>query len=330
MNKTLKAKTFFKFLKTRFIDNQPFILTHLVTNRCNANCKMCLWKNNKTPEMSLAQIKRFYKNARSCGFLYLAIWGGEPLLRKDIKEILAYAKSLKFHITFFTNGFLLKQKAKEIVPFVDRLIISLDFPDKRHDKERCLPNLFERIKQGIKEFKSLKTGTKINVDCILTKLNQNCIKQMSEFAKKQDIFITFGGMIIDKHNKSLALPQNKNREISKEIRFYKKQGYPILNSSINLDLLAKGSIKNFCAYTRTVLSVNADGLINPSCTPIHNNKDNIFPKGLKKYLSSKKFRQFQKDTVKCTFCKDCLLFQEAAEIWSLNPAVFIESLKYHL
>ena len=40
----LSARVVLKALRPRFVDQRPFILSHLLTARCNADCVTCLWK----------------------------------------------------------------------------------------------------------------------------------------------------------------------------------------------------------------------------------------------------------------------------------------------
>lgn len=69
-------------------------LTHVrwdITPRCNLNCKHCyaanLYKDDFT-ELSLKQVKTVINNLEDPGVETIAFYGGEPLLRDDLKEIM--------------------------------------------------------------------------------------------------------------------------------------------------------------------------------------------------------------------------------------------------
>ncbi|MHA1255756.1 MAG: radical SAM/SPASM domain-containing protein [Promethearchaeota archaeon] len=72
---------------------KPFIFHFLTTLKCNCGCEICFWKNNSVKnELSFDEIKRIYLEAKNAGFLVSILWGGEPTLRKDITEIIRFAK----------------------------------------------------------------------------------------------------------------------------------------------------------------------------------------------------------------------------------------------
>ena len=72
---------------------KPFIFHFLTTLKCNCDCEICLWKNNtKKDELNLEEIKQIYSEAKEAGFLVTILWGGEPLIRKDITEIIKFVK----------------------------------------------------------------------------------------------------------------------------------------------------------------------------------------------------------------------------------------------
>ncbi len=52
--------------------------------------------------------------------------GGEPLVRKDIGDIIKFAKELGLYVTLSTNTLLLKKRAREVLPYVDEIGIPLD------------------------------------------------------------------------------------------------------------------------------------------------------------------------------------------------------------
>jgi len=60
-------------------------------------------------ELSTEEIKDFLRQAAKEGSLFLTLTGGEPMLRKDLWEILEYARSLQFITNIITNGTLMNE-----------------------------------------------------------------------------------------------------------------------------------------------------------------------------------------------------------------------------
>lgn len=85
-----------KFIQSKLITRKPFLLSHMITSACNANCEFCYWKNRFSDELTYEDIAKLYQEAKKHGFKILSLWGGEPLLRKDVSEILKAAKKMTF------------------------------------------------------------------------------------------------------------------------------------------------------------------------------------------------------------------------------------------
>jgi radical SAM protein with 4Fe4S-binding SPASM domain len=75
-----------------------------VTWKCNARCLHCYLDHEAGGEMRTEEIKSLLDQLAAAGTLFLTISGGEILLRKDIFEIAAYARSLRFDVKLKTNG----------------------------------------------------------------------------------------------------------------------------------------------------------------------------------------------------------------------------------
>jgi len=108
------------------IPDIPLDIAIELNNTCNLNCKCCS-KNKSAPvKLPFKNIKKALIEAKLLGIRYLRFTGGEPLLRKDLEKILAYARSMGFNICLNTNGFLLnKDILRKIEKNVDNILFSL-------------------------------------------------------------------------------------------------------------------------------------------------------------------------------------------------------------
>ena len=79
------------------------------TQACNINCMHCYRDAGDClrDELTTAEGKKLLEEAAECGFKIFVFSGGEPLLRPDLTELIAYAKSLKLRPVLGTNGILL-------------------------------------------------------------------------------------------------------------------------------------------------------------------------------------------------------------------------------
>jgi len=101
----------FEDLRERAVREQIPIVVHIdLTYRCNLRCIHCyLTGGKKQLECSTEEIKDILKQLAEAGTLYLTLSGGEIFLRKDLPEIVRYARKLHFAIRLLTNGTLIDE-----------------------------------------------------------------------------------------------------------------------------------------------------------------------------------------------------------------------------
>jgi MoaA/NifB/PqqE/SkfB family radical SAM enzyme len=105
----------------------PFYASFKVTHICSLKCSFCnVWKE-KTPDLSKEDVFKIIDNIANSSIIVLSLEGGDPLVRKDLEEILQYAHQKPFYLFFTTNGHLLdKRPMKEYGKHIDYLHISID------------------------------------------------------------------------------------------------------------------------------------------------------------------------------------------------------------
>ncbi len=87
----------------------PISIGLQVTRRCNADCIHCA-ATGLVPDASTEEMKQMIDNLHEAGTVRISVTGGEPLVRKDLIEILQKIKSLNMASTLSTNGLLLNEK----------------------------------------------------------------------------------------------------------------------------------------------------------------------------------------------------------------------------
>jgi len=137
-----------------------FLQTQL-TNRCNLHCSHCYarseGKGDKGPPRDV--ICRLIDEFVSLGGLKLFLTGGEPLLRPDLEEIIAYARSRYLYVYLSTNAYAMTpEKAERLVSLGVRAVnVSLDGADSTtHDAFRQREGSFERVLSAVDAFLAQK------------------------------------------------------------------------------------------------------------------------------------------------------------------------------
>jgi MoaA/NifB/PqqE/SkfB family radical SAM enzyme len=136
----------------------PWLIELSVTYRCNCRCKHCSVSNyfsdaDLSRELKTEEIKEILRQAAAMGIPKLDYFGGEPLLRKDIVELVRYGESLGIYISLTTNGWKLSRElVRELKQAgISCINVSLDSADEaEHDRLRGLPGVYQRALDGIK------------------------------------------------------------------------------------------------------------------------------------------------------------------------------------
>jgi MoaA/NifB/PqqE/SkfB family radical SAM enzyme len=144
----------YAWLKAR---RRPVLVHFEVTLRCNARCGFCdYWKTDAAAKAS--ELRSFVDAARHFDPMLVTWTGGEPLLRKDLEDLVAAvdrAVRLKY-ATLITHGAMLSaERARSLWDAgVHQFNISLDYLDERHDRARGIPGLVDRIMRNVGDMRA--------------------------------------------------------------------------------------------------------------------------------------------------------------------------------
>ncbi|MEM2098222.1 MAG: GTP 3',8-cyclase MoaA [Candidatus Bathyarchaeia archaeon] len=163
-----------------------------VTSRCNLHCDYCHreGEDNCTrdliEEMTVEEIARIAKVAVSLGISRIKLTGGEPLMRKDICEIvksIAAIPDVK-DISMTTNGVLLGFLAKELRACgLKRVNISLPTLNAE-TYAKLTEGKLEHVLDGVKA--AVEAGfnpVKLNM-VVLNSVNSDSVEEMMNFARQ--------------------------------------------------------------------------------------------------------------------------------------------------
>lgn len=85
----------------------PMVVHLDLTWRCNERCVHCYLDHDDRGEMTFSELDTLLVQMAAAGVFQLTISGGEPLLRKDVFQILRRARELTFNVKLKTNGILI-------------------------------------------------------------------------------------------------------------------------------------------------------------------------------------------------------------------------------
>jgi putative heme d1 biosynthesis radical SAM protein NirJ2 len=163
------------------------IISWNTTYECNLKCKHCYRDAGEKRENELSKEEGFslLEELAHAGFKIVILSGGEPLLRKDIYELIAQAKSLGLKPVLGTNGTLITEKVAERLKEAgaERIGISLDSPDSScHDEFRQRKGAYQSTLAGIDNCKN--AGLEFQIHTTLMDFNKGDLERITDLAVK--------------------------------------------------------------------------------------------------------------------------------------------------
>src|SRR3954451_21163368 len=165
--------------------DRPTTLLAELTHRCPLHCPYCsnpLDLLRAEAELTTADWKRVFSEARALGVLQLGLCGGEPLLRKDLEELAQHARGVGLYSTLVTSGLgLTRARAERLKEAgLEHIQISLQDSD---------PVVAERI-AGVKSVKHKQAaaalvtelGFALTVNVVLHRANLDRIESIIDLA----------------------------------------------------------------------------------------------------------------------------------------------------
>ncbi len=136
----------------------PVLVHFEVTMRCNARCDFCdYWKNGADATRSDAE--SYASAARYFNPVMITFTGGEPLLRRDLEELIAAvagAIRVRYLAMITHGGMLTVERARSLWDAgLNQFNISLDYLDARHDEARGIPGLAAKILDTVPRMRAI-------------------------------------------------------------------------------------------------------------------------------------------------------------------------------
>jgi len=169
-------------------DRTPLMANLIITNRCNLECFYCYVDvfNQENRIITPETLKELIDTLYDRGTRLIVLLGGEPLMFKQIGEIIQYIKSKKMVCELITNGYLVHKYLDDLA-LCDSVCVSVDGEEEGHDLNRGAGSYQKAI-----EAISILQERDIPVRCkaVLTHNNQRSLEFLGQFAKERGIMLT--------------------------------------------------------------------------------------------------------------------------------------------
>ncbi|MBE5821487.1 MAG: radical SAM protein [Clostridiales bacterium] len=267
----------------------------ILNQECTYNCKFCHKegiKDNREELLNYEDIKYMFKIFnKKYELKEVHLTGGEPLLRKDLKEIITSLKNEGAKVKITTNGYLLKDNMW-IGEYVDELILSIHSIDKKeYEKISGVKGAYEKVLEAIRELRYKYPTLKILINTVLIKGVNDKLEDISELVKfaisiKSDLkFIElYPNTIENYYSIDNIIPKITHMGYKKKKGNFRKNTYVKENHNIHLQRctcsqVALGTDKNISCKNNNDIFISQDGKVNlcrntDECIDLYNNIKN--------------------------------------------------------
>jgi MoaA/NifB/PqqE/SkfB family radical SAM enzyme len=166
-----------------------------LTYRCNFSCRHCYVGpgRRRGRELGTRGWMRVMDGLREAGFLVLGFTGGEPFLRADLFELIAYARRSGFRLILNTNGYFIDEAAagelsRWRLDKVDVTVPAVDYGI--FDSVTGRPGSARRVFRGLDMLK--RRGVAIGLKACLLKENAGEARALRDYAASMGAFLRLG------------------------------------------------------------------------------------------------------------------------------------------
>jgi MoaA/NifB/PqqE/SkfB family radical SAM enzyme len=210
---------------------RPIFVQYSLLNGCNAACLYCNSPNRDDVQLSTADHRSILAEFARLGAVRVKFLGGEPLLRRDIAELIEVVRDLGMRAAMVTNGFLIPERMAAIRR-LSEVVISIDGREQAHDAQRGR-GTWKRVMAGIEACAA--AGVDFFLSAVVTRESAAEIDSLIETARHYGVMVNFQ---IPQFNPELygpraiaAMPSpDEIRVILRKIIAAKEAGAPVLFS----------------------------------------------------------------------------------------------------
>ena len=282
--------------RSRLIRPEKLHEVWIVTNyECNQACRHCYTYDrvlNDRRRVRTEALQEMMDECRSLGAEVFYLTGGEPFLRGDLLELVAGA-TRRSKAILFTNGTLVTPgNAARLSAHRERLVvqISLEGPDEETNSLLRGKGSFGLAMEGIRTL--LRAGVRVGVSSTPTPQTAARTPELTRLLAG----ISEEGRGIDYHHIIYVLDAGNAREgqtarlsaadlievisgCKEAVRRAKADGLrtkiKITNDKIFEAIASNGPRKDMCGAGYTILGINADGMLHPCATTMHDTTFNL-------------------------------------------------------
>ncbi|MBN2345521.1 MAG: radical SAM protein [Candidatus Aminicenantes bacterium] len=162
----------------------PYRMDLALTYRCNLNCSHCYNQRRESPELSTDEWKKVIRILWDHGIPHLDFTGGEPTLRDDLVELVAFAEDLGAITGLLTNGVRLADEGyvRELKDAgLDYVQVTLESARPEVHRRMVGDDTFDLTVRGIRN--AVAAGIHVLTNTTVTQANRQGLEEIVPFLK---------------------------------------------------------------------------------------------------------------------------------------------------
>src|SRR6185436_11386723 len=170
---------------------KPYTLVAELSYRCPLRCPYCsnpvdIGADRYRDELEGEHWMRVLHEARALGVLQLALTGGEPMLRRDLDELVAAGRDAGLYSTLVTAGTLFtRERAEQLkAAGLDHVQVSVQSPDPEENDRIAGNRSFEKKIAAARAAREL--GFPLTINCVLHRQNLDRIEEILQLTEELD------------------------------------------------------------------------------------------------------------------------------------------------
>lgn len=256
MNMTIEDR-----LRAAYAKDFKLLAVHMdLLYACDLDCCHCYIDDKRTEPLSTEEILNVLRQAREMGALKLTLSGGELFLRKDLFEILEFARASRFYIKLKTHGGLLTEEAADRlaelgINRVDFSVYSLN--EDVHDFITRKGGSLTRTLEGMERL--ISRGIPVRVNCSVMNLNIGAYKSLYRYFAERGIDASIDGSIRGSNGGGVeTYVLGLTLEEKVELETFKREMLGTVPNPVTMD-----PEEHICWAGKTSAHIQPDGTLTP-------------------------------------------------------------------
>jgi len=161
-----------------------------VTMKCPASCQYCATWRIEHKNLTTEELTTIIRKLRKMGVILLGFSGGEPLIRKDLPELVRRASGLGMMVSTVTSGFVNKGEIFQALMANGLSVItfSIDGATKEMHESFRTGTSFEKVIQTLQTAIAIRKehgfATRINSQTVITRNNIHALEAIVEMVQR--------------------------------------------------------------------------------------------------------------------------------------------------